>query len=196
MSTGIIILAAGNSSRLGNTKQLLTFRGKTLLATTVEAAENTSCAPIVLVLGAYANEILAGHPELNINYVINDSWEKGMSTSIAAGLSKMIDLEPGTENVIITVSDQPFIAPAIFEKLLDSHKSTGKNLIASQYAHTIGTPALFNKKYFDELMLLEGDSGAKHILTQYVDDRSTIPFELGHIDIDTDTDYKNFTTQP
>lgn len=195
MSTGIIILAAGNSSRLGSPKQMLSFKGRTLLATTVEAAEHTSCAPIVLVLGAFANEILTAHPELKINHIINDSWAEGMSTSIAAGLGKMIDLEPSTENVIITVSDQPFITSATFENLLDSHERTGKNLVASQYAHTIGTPALFNKKYFEELMLLEGHSGAKHILTHYVDEMTTIPFELGYVDIDTETDYKNLTQQ-
>jgi molybdenum cofactor cytidylyltransferase len=195
MSTGIIILAAGNSSRLGNPKQLLSFRGKTLLATTIEAAEQTPCAPVVLVLGAYANEILAAHVDLNINYIINDSWPAGMATSIAAGLSKMIDLEPNTENVIITVSDQPFVTSSIFQGLLDSWKNTGKNMIASQYAHTIGTPALFNRKYFEQLTLLKGNSGAKHILTRYVDDMTTIPFELGHIDIDTETDYKNLTQQ-
>lgn len=196
MSTGIIILAAGNSSRLGNPKQLLSFRGNTLLAATIEAAERTSCAPIVLVLGAYAQEILATVQTLDINYVINKSWEDGMSSSIRAGLAKIIEMEPETENVIIAVSDQPFITPDIFHALLENLEKTDKHIVASQYAQTVGTPALFNKKYFGQLMALEGNSGAKHILTQYVDDVSTIPFELGHIDIDTETDYKNLTDQP
>ncbi len=195
MNTGIIILAAGNSSRLGSPKQLLTFSGKTLLETTINAAEQSSFAPIVLVLGAYANEILEANPNLNINYIINNSWQQGMSSSIVAGLTKMIELEPATENLVIAVSDQPFISAAIFSALLENHTNTGKPIIASKYTETIGTPVLFNQKYFEQLMSLEGNSGAKQILTQYADEVSTVPFEMGDIDIDTETDYKNLTQQ-
>lgn len=193
MSTGIIILAAGNSSRLGSPKQLLSFMGCTLLETIVSAATRTSFAPIVLVLGAYAEDILIANPKLNVNYVINQSWEHGMSSSIVAGLKKIIELEPSIENVIITVADQPFITTAVLEALLENLENTGKNIIASKYAHTLGTPVLFNKKYFGQLMSLEGNSGAKQLLNLYPDDVSAIRFDLGHIDIDTETDFKNLT---
>ncbi|HKG07477.1 MAG TPA: nucleotidyltransferase family protein [Pedobacter sp.] len=193
MSTGIIILSAGNSSRLGNPKQLLYYKGSTLLETTISAAEQTSFAPVVLVLGAYATEILAANPNLNINYIINESWEQGISSSIAAGLTKIIELDPDTQNVIIAVSDQPFISHEIFEALLEKQRSTAKPMIASQYSETIGTPALFNRQYFDPLMSLEGNMGAKHILTENIDEVATVPFELGRIDIDNETDYNNLS---
>ncbi len=195
MSTGIIILAAGNSSRMGNPKQLLDFNGNTFLEITISAAEEIAYAPIVLVLGAYATEILAAHPPLNINYIINENWSEGMSSSIKVGLTKLMDLAPTTNNLIITVSDQPFISSRVLISLLETHTNTGKNIIASQYAKTIGTPVLFNKKYFDELKMLEGSSGAKQILSRYTNDVATVPFELGRIDIDTESDYKNLTTQ-
>jgi molybdenum cofactor cytidylyltransferase len=191
MNTGIIILAAGNSSRLGKPKQLLDFQGSTLLEKTIQAAERTSFAPIVLVLGAYTDEILPTIKELNINYVINDNWRDGMSSSIKAGLKKMIGLEPAIENVMITVADQPFITAEIFNLLTKEQTNSGKHIIASSYAETIGTPALFNKQYFDELISLVGRSGAKQLITKYNNDVATIPFRLGHIDIDTETDYKN-----
>lgn len=193
MKTGIMILAAGNSSRLGKPKQLLVFEGTTLLEKTITAAEQTPFAPIVMVLGAYANEILASIKELNINYIINENWQDGMSASIKAGLKKMINLEPETESVIIAVADQPFVTADIFNLLYEQHLKTGKNIIASSYAETIGTPALFNRQYFDELNLLDGGSGAKHLMTKHINDVATIQFTLGNIDIDTETDYKNLT---
>lgn len=191
MKTGIMILAAGNSSRLGKPKQLLVFDGNILLEKTITAAEQTPFAPIVLVLGAYADEILESITELNINYTINDNWQDGMSASIKVGLKKIIDLEPEIENVIITVADQPFVTADIFNSLHEQQLKTGKNIIASSYAETIGTPALFNTQYFDELDLLEGGHGAKHLMAKYINDVATIQFALGNIDIDTETDYKN-----
>lgn len=193
MKTGIMILAAGNSSRLGKPKQLLVFDGNILLEKTITAAEQTPFAPIVLVLGAYADEILESITELNINYTINDNWQDGMSASIKVGLKKIIDLEPEIENVIITVADQPFVTADIFNSLHEQQLKTGKNIIASSYAETIGTPALFNRQYFDELNLLESGYGAKHLMTKHINDVATIQFTLGNIDIDTETDYKNLT---
>lgn len=193
MSTGVIILAAGNSSRLGRPKQLLSYKGSTLLSTTIKAASQTAFAPIVLVLGANANEILAAEKDLGVDYTINYNWTAGMSSSIKAGFIKMMELEPQTENIIISVSDQPFTSADIFSLLLNEHLKSRKNIIASRYAQTIGTPVLFNKKYFNDLMSLDGGSGAKHLIRNYKEDVATIPFELGHIDIDTETDYRNLT---
>lgn len=191
MNTGIIILAAGNSSRLGSPKQLLYYQGSSLLQRTVAAAKTTAYEPVVLVLGAHADQILEHHPDLKINIIINDSWEKGISSSIAAGLLKMLELEADTKNVVIAVADQPFIRPEIFRELVEESQRSRKNIVASKYAETIGTPALFNEIYFDELIALGGNTGAKPILQKYAADVATIPFELGHIDIDTQTDYNN-----
>jgi len=191
MNTGIIILAAGNSSRLGSPKQLLYYQGSSLLQRTVAAAKTSAYEPVVLVLGAHSDQILEQHPDLKINIIINDSWEKGISSSIAAGLSKMLELEADTKNVVIAVADQPFIRPEIFRELVEESQRSRKNIVASKYAETIGTPALFNEIYFDELIALRGNTGAKPILQKYAADVATIPFELGHIDIDTQTDYNN-----
>lgn len=191
MNTGIIILAAGNSSRLGSPKQLLYYQGSSLLQRTVAAAETTAYVPILLVLGAHADQILDQHPDFNINIIINDSWEKGISSSIVAGLSKMLELEADTKNVVIAVADQPFIRPEIFTELVEESQRSRKNIVASKYAETIGTPVLFNEIYFDELIALNGNTGAKPLLQKYAADVATIPFELGHIDIDTQKDYNN-----
>ncbi len=191
MKIGIIILSAGNSSRLGSPKQLLPYQHHTLLEHTLKAAKQTQFNPIVLVLGAYAEDILTKNTEQDINVIINESWELGISSSIALGVLKMHHLAPETTDIIIAVSDQPYISSSIFKALVEERSTSGKKIVASHYSQTMGTPVLLNKKYFDELLLLTGNTGAKPLLKKYPEDVATIPFELGNIDIDTQKDYDN-----
>ena len=189
MGTGIIILAAGNSSRMRQPKQLLTYQGQTLLEIVSEQALQTTYRPIVVVLGAYAEEILKHHHHKEINYVTNKDWETGMSSSITTGLSAILNQQPTIKNVIIAVADQVFITSEIFKQLFAQHELTGKNIVACSYAQTMGTPVLFHKKHFQEILSLDGNEGAKSMLKKYKEDTAVIEFELGHIDIDTETDY-------
>nr|WP_294877448.1 nucleotidyltransferase family protein [uncultured Pedobacter sp.] len=191
MNTGIIILAAGNSSRLGRPKQLLKYKGKTLLDLVTEEALKIPTIPTVVVLGAYSKEILNHHTYLGIAYIVNPNWQTGISSSIAAGMSAIGNQSKEIENVIIAVADQVFITSKVFEKLLQKRKLSSKGIIASSYAETVGTPVLFSKKYFEKLLSLTGNTGAKSIVQLNMEDTETIPFELGHIDIDTETDYNN-----
>jgi molybdenum cofactor cytidylyltransferase len=195
MKTGIIILAAGSSSRMGKTKQLLTYKGKTLLQTVMDEALKTNCKPVVVVLGAKAKEIAAHHQNSRIRIITNKSWENGMASSIVTGLSSVLKNNRAIESIIIAVADQVFIKMSNFNHLIEKQKETGKNIVASTYAETIGTPVLFNKHYFDALLLLKGTDGAKNILKQFPQDVETVPFELGEIDIDTEADYNNLISQ-
>jgi molybdenum cofactor cytidylyltransferase len=191
MNTGIVILAAGDSSRLGKPKQLLTYQEKTFLEIVSDTAIKTDLKPVVVVLGAFANDILKQQKQPGITYIINDSWQDGMSSSISAGVSAILGNQRDLENIIIAVADQVFITSAIFKDLIEKQGKTGKNIIASSYAQTLGTPALFNKMYFEQLISLKGDIGAKNILMQHPDDTETITFDQGNIDIDTEADYNN-----
>jgi molybdenum cofactor cytidylyltransferase len=191
MNTGIIILAAGNSSRLGRPKQLLKYKGKTLLDLVTAEALKIPTIPTVVVLGAYSKEILNHHTYLEIAYIVNPNWQTGISSSIAAGMSAIGNQSKEIENVIIAVADQVFITSKVFEKLLQKRKLSSKGIIASSYAETVGTPVLFSKKYFEKLLSLTGNTGAKSIVQLNMEDTEIIPFELGHIDIDTETDYNN-----
>ncbi|MCX2452276.1 nucleotidyltransferase family protein [Pedobacter sp. PLR] len=195
MKTGIIILAAGNSSRLGKPKQLLNYQGKTLLEIVSRAAIASSCKPIIVVLGAYATEISAKHHFPELKYVINDQWERGMSSSIAVGMSAVLAINQDIQQVIIAVSDQPFISAEIFENLIKTQQLSDKGIIASSYAETLGTPVLFSKKYFPQLLSLQGNQGAKQLLNEYPEDSSSLVFTLGDIDIDTTSDYNNLNLQ-
>jgi len=194
MDTGIVILAAGNSSRLGRPKQLLAFKQTTLIEHTIKAAWQTPFQPIIVVLGAYAMEIQE-KLTANVNFVINDSWLAGMSSSINAGVAALIKQSPMIENIIIAVSDQAFITAEIFQALKQKQISTKKGIVASTYAKTTGTPVLFSKQYFPQLLSLTGNNGAKSMLNLHGNDVATIAFALGNIDIDTETDYDNLIKQ-
>lgn len=195
MNTGIVILAAGNSSRLGRPKQLLTFGDRTLLSIVMEEALETSYRPILVVTGAYATEITEIHEHPEVTYVYNTSWESGMASSIVKGISAILDININLENIILAVADQVMIHAKIFEKLQEKHQITGKDIVACSYAETIGTPVLFNKKYFSKLLQLRGEAGAKKLLLQYPSDIELIKFENGEIDIDTEADYKNLISK-
>jgi len=193
MGTGIIILAAGNSSRMGKPKQLMTYLGRTFLDIVTMEALETKCAPVIVVLGAHAEEIAAQQHQQqeHISHIVNKSWQQGMSSSIIAGLSEAIKTDPKVDNIILTVADQVFIKSAVLESLILKQQSSGKGIVASSYSDTLGTPALFNKKYFEALLSLQGENGAKSLIKLYNEDVDAIDFELGHVDIDTEQDYKH-----
>ena len=190
-NTGIIILAAGSSSRFGNTKQLLHFKGKTLLQHTMEEAAEAGAEPVVVVTGANADEISKEIKNEKIEIVFNKDWEQGMASGIIIGLKKAISLNNKMEKAIIAVCDQPFISSSLFQQLYQKQNESAKYIVACCYADTIGTPALFTQKYFDVLMKLKGDEGAKKLMKTYSEDVATVDFPKGYIDIDTKEDYEN-----
>ena len=97
------------------------------------------------------------------------------------------------QGCILAVCDQPYLKSAIFEQLIAQHTITGKGIIASAYADTLGTPVYFDKKFFDSLMLLSGNEGAKKIIAENTDDVSQVYFEKGDIDIDSPADLRHLS---
>ena len=193
-NTGLIILAAGSSSRFGKIKQLLHFKGKTLLKHTIEEAAQAGAVPIIVVTGAKADEISEGIKDQNVEIVFNKDWEQGIASGIVVGVKTAITLNNRLEKVIIAVCDQPFVSSSVFQQLFEKQNTTTKHIVASAYADTIGTPALFTERYFDELMGLTGDHGAKKLFKEHGDDLATVEFPDGYIDIDTREDYENLLT--
>jgi molybdenum cofactor cytidylyltransferase len=187
--TAIIILAAGNSSRLGRPKQLLPYRGSTLLAHVVAEALKTSLQPVIVVTGAYHTEIEASLPDEPVVLVYNAHWETGMGPGIVAGLEKALSIEPHLQTAIVAVCDQPYISAELFQTLVEQHSILGKGLIACSYSETLGTPVLFAQCYFKELSMLTGNAGAKQLLKRYPEDVASIAFPKGSIDIDTEEDF-------
>jgi molybdenum cofactor cytidylyltransferase len=187
--TGIIILAAGSSSRLGHPKQLLTYKKTTLLKNTINEIASIANTVIIVVTGSNRELIENELDSSQIKISHNPDWEFGMSSSISKGLTDLLAIYPDCESCIFTVCDQPYVTQSIFENLITEYQKTGKGIIASSYSETLGTPVLFDKKYFNELIALKGQEGAKKIINKFLDDTVSIPFEKGDIDIDTQEDY-------
>lgn len=187
--TGVVILAAGSSSRLGTPKQILMYKGQTLLQHAVSAANNSGCKPIVLVLGANSEAILMQAQDSHVSIIHNADWQQGMSTSIHLGITEL-QKTPGIDSAIIMLCDQPFVDDVLLNNILQKYQKSHKGIIACTYNNTLGVPVLFEKKYFDQLLLLKGNDGAKKLLSAYADDIAVVDFVKGAVDIDTIGDYE------
>ena len=195
-NTGIILLAAGNSTRMGSPKQLLLYQGKTLLErivdTSLQVFDNNK---IILVLGANHSEIAFQIKDKITLISVNEEWESGMASSIKSGLQTLLNHLSEMERCFISVCDQPYLSSEVFIEMLKLADYSSKEIIAAKYAGTIGVPVLFSKKYFKKLLHLSGEQGAKKIIQQNMDDVNIFTFDEGAIDIDTPSDYENLKTK-
>ena len=187
-----LILAAGSSSRMGKSKQFLEVSGKALLIKTIENVLNSLIKNIVVVLGhnSEAHTKLIKH--LPTTIVHNTSWERGMGSSIKAGMDEMEKKDQAVDGVICMVCDQPYLTSDHLNSLITAFNNNPKKIIASSYRNTIGVPVLFPKKYFDELTNLDDAQGAKTILDSNKQEIISINFPRGEIDLDTKEDYDIF----
>src|SRR5438046_5667842 len=104
---GAVILAAGGSSRFGQPKQLLPFRGKTLIRTIIDAARQAGCSPVVVVIGSNAETIHSELAHANVLEVRNTNWRSGIGSSIRSGVQALTGRATNVEAVLLLVSDQP-----------------------------------------------------------------------------------------
>ncbi len=189
---GIIILAAGNSSRLGEPKQLLQSGDKNLIQKTVQAAVASKLAPILVVTGSLHDQIKESLAGYSVHLVQNTDWEDGIGSSIKTGVLEIKKIDPQLDALILAVCDQPYLNVNVFSDLVKQYLYSDKRIITSQYNQTLGTPTLFSKDYFYELIHTDSDSGAKKLLAKFSHDIDTISFPLGYIDIDTQEDWEAF----
>jgi CTP:molybdopterin cytidylyltransferase MocA len=179
MGIGAVVLAAGASKRLGEPKQLVRLGSETLLERAVRVAREAECLPVVVVVGAdYANVLV--HSVLgDLVTVINDRWEEGMASSIRLGVRALGIAAKDAEGVVLMTCDQPAVTAEHLSRLM-----LRAEMKASRYAGRNGVPVFFSAKYFDKLMKLEGDAGARELLAEarYEELRD------GELDVDTQAD--------
>ncbi|WP_151087741.1 nucleotidyltransferase family protein [Hymenobacter baengnokdamensis] len=189
-TVGLLLLAAGSSSRLARPKQLLPYQGKTLLRHAAEVAVASPCRPLVLVTGALHDELLPEIAGLPFHVVRNDSWADGMGGSIAAGLAELETAAEGptVDAVVVMLCDQPLLTEEIIGQLIVQFQATGQPVVASAYAGTLGVPALFGRAVFPQLLALRGASGARELLQQYAH-LPSVAFPGGATDVDTEAQY-------
>jgi molybdenum cofactor cytidylyltransferase len=188
-SCGIVILAGGASTRLGQPKQLLRYHGKTLLNHAVDEAINAKADAVVVILGKNADLFQNEIDKEKVLIVVNKYWVEGMASSVRLGLDTLLKIKPYIDAVIFMVCDQPHISSSVLNELITKQQKTTKQIVTCNYGESIGPPALFHKKYFRELAKLKGDVGARNIIEQNFQDVATILFPEGKIDIDTEEDY-------
>jgi len=186
----IIILAAGSSARMGRPKQLLSYHDKSFLENAIDNANGANVNQVIVVLGAHAAMLENSIEEKKVHIVENKEWNEGIASSIRCGLNALLRIAPLTDAVIFMVCDQLFVSSSLLNDLIATQKKTGKMIVGSQYENTIGTPALFSKIIFPELLQLRGDTGAKKIIEKYRADVATVLFAMGASDIDTEEDYE------
>ena len=186
---GIIILAAGSSSRFGEPKQLLVHQNKTLLQNAIDAAIGSKADQVIVVLGANAKQVSDGIEKSGIYVLINTEWEEGMASSVRNGLNELLFTNSSTDAVILMVCDQPYVSSELIDEIIDIYRRTGKKIITCDYGETTGPPTLFHHSFFNELMQLKGDTGARKIIQHHPNEVATIPFPEGKVDVDTKEDY-------
>lgn len=186
---GIVILAAGESKRLGKPKQLLQFEQTSLLERIAKTAVQTEFQTVV-VLGSNSETIKNSIENLPVQIVVNENWKTGMSSSIVEGLEKSLELNSELSGVILLLCDQPFITKDTILRLVKIQKKTDKLIVASKYADTIGVPTLFMREIFAELMKLENDTGAKPIIKKHLENLAKSDAPEAAFDIDTLEDFE------
>jgi xanthine/CO dehydrogenase XdhC/CoxF family maturation factor/CTP:molybdopterin cytidylyltransferase MocA len=185
---GAVILAAGSSSRMGSPKQILQFRGKSLLRRAALAALGAGCFPVVVVTGANAELSRRELDGLDVREALNPRWETGMASSIGAGFEGLLGADPDAAAAVIMLCDQPHVTADVISDLAAAHRDTGKPVIASTYGGGFGVPALFGRPLFAELARLEGGAGAKQVIKRYASEAHFVPFRGGEVDVDTRDD--------
>lgn len=194
-SESIILLAAGSSSRLGQSKQLVEVDGVPLLLKSTLAALDAKYLHVVVVLGAHADIHKKIITHLPVEILTHAEWEKGMGSSLKKGLRHIITSRPETNAVVVMVCDQPFITSAHLVALRDTHKKDHYQIVASQYENTIGVPALFDRTLFSSMLEIKDSQGAKVIIERQATSISTIDWTEGRFDIDTPEDLKLLNSQ-
>jgi molybdenum cofactor cytidylyltransferase len=193
-----VILAAGASTRMGTPKQLLEWRGRSLLRSITETAIAADCDPIIVVLGASSDSakrrlrqrIQAEIIDLPVQIVNNPQWQTGMGSSIRVGIQALLDLNPAVEAAILLLCDQPFVSSQTVWQLRSVYDDTHQSIVAARYQDTIGVPALFDRQLFPELLALDRLAGAKIVIKNHLNAVATIDFPQGSIDLDTPQDYR------
>ena len=193
--TGSVILAAGGSSRLGQPKQLILFRGKNLLCRVIDAAREGGCSPVVVVIGSDGQRVARELEQRNAISVENKRWQRGIGSSIRTGVQGLIDHAPDIDAIVLLVCDQPAVNEDTIRNLIMLREQTNKSIVASSYANTLGVPALFDRSFFPELRSLPDEAGAKSIILRNRERVAQFEFPEGKIDIDTAEDWEELKSR-
>ena len=186
-----IVLAAGMSTRMGKPKQLMNLSGKSLLARVVEAALASELEKVALVLGHEAEKILRALGSLardqRLTTVVNERYREGMAASLQAGLLQVKDRFPA---VMFLLGDQPMVDVDTINLLLRRFRASDRDICVPVYAGVRGNPVCFSNLFYDRIIAIRGDTGAREIINDHPDNVLYVEIDnsLCFMDIDSPED--------
>ena len=183
-----IVLAAGRSTRMGLTKQLLPFRGRTVLEWVVDNALASKLQPVIVVIGHEAEAVKPLMAGKAVTTVVNCCYETGQSSSLKAGLQ---ELAGDCDAALFLLGDQPLVTPETINLILDAYNDSPSPIVMPTFDGRRGTPALFDRTTFPRINALSGDCGARALFTEYEGEIRSVEVHTSaiHFDLDTIVDY-------
>jgi molybdenum cofactor cytidylyltransferase len=181
-----IILAAGRSTRMGGPNKLLAeFRGKTLVRIVTEQALASKARGVIVVTGHQAAEVQKSLHGLKVKFVHNPDFAGGLASSVKSGIAAVAD---DADGAVVCLGDMPLISAHLIDRLIEAFAPDSGSLIAVPVSDgRRGNPVLWSRRFFRELMTLDGDIGARHLILKHSETVAEVPVE-GHgafLDIDT-----------
>jgi molybdenum cofactor cytidylyltransferase len=181
-----IILAAGRSTRMGGPNKLLAeLGGKTLVRIVTEQALASKAQGAIVVTGHQAEQVEKALQGLKVKFVRNPDFAEGLASSVKAGVAAVPD---NADGAVICLGDMPLISADLIDRLIEAFSPDSGNLIAVPVSDgRRGNPVLWSRRFFNELMTLDGDIGARHLIARHSEAVAEVPVE-GHgafLDIDT-----------
>lgn len=189
MKIAILILAAGSSTRMGVAKQLLPVGKTTLLGVTIERALQSKANKLYCILGANVEAIKKSISKYSVEAMFNPDYKSGLSSSIVTGIKHLVS--QNFDAVLILLGDQPLITTKYLNKMMDTFNNHEGKIIASNYNETLGVPTLIPKPYFNQLLKLKGDKGAKDWLNTGNEEIIKLK-NTKLMDIDTKKEYRDY----
>lgn len=189
-----IVLAAGESTRMGFPKMLLDFNGKPMLECVIDNVSQSEVDDIVVVLGAYRDELEKIVLATSASSCYNEDYKEGMLSSVKCGFR---NLPSGTEAVLVFQGDQPLISAKLIDLVMEGYRNSGKGIIIPVHKNRRGHPLMVGKKYFSEIEKLSPDEGLRALSRKFSDDiYEVVTDEAGILrDFDTFEQYKNAFNQ-
>jgi molybdenum cofactor cytidylyltransferase len=183
-----VILAAGGSSRMGQPKQLLKFRGTSLLRRAIDTAQAVPTDQVIVVLGHAADQLLVECKPTNATVVLNDQWMEGVSTSLRGGLAAVSSEARG---VFIYPADMPLVTPEALRELAHRQWVSGRPAAMTEAGGVRGVPVFITRSLFPALMIQEGDVGGAQYLRAHPESVEAVHFDDPDLmrDVDRPEDY-------
>lgn len=189
----LVVLAAGESKRLGRPKQLLELNGETLIERIIRVGTESPCSHVIVILGSHVEQIRERIKKNSKTVLVqNDLWQEGMSSSLRCAVNYIEQNLPESSACIFSTCDQPCLDARHLEKLIENQNEKDQ-IVASAYANTKGVPALFKSCVFKSIAQLNGEQGAKSLIHGGLYRVSTVDFPNGQIDIDTESEWSAIT---